>query len=115
MGSQRKRRPEAVLGDDGDRDDEEERQPADRKAEQARRREADAPPAPPSGRRPYGFSRRGYAAFTSSQAFAYSGRRGMLRSRCANGSVMPFGLSRSRAFSVSAEVGRASVFACPYV
>jgi len=55
---------EAVGRDDRDRGDEEDREPGERQAEQARCRGVD-PQAPPQ------------EAFTSSQSFAYTWRRGM--------------------------------------
>jgi len=100
---------DAVGADDGDRREEEDEQPPDRQSEQARRRQVQ-----PRGKAAVPRHRRfAQAAFTSSQTFAYTARRGMSRSRCAFGSVTAFGFVSWSACSRSLEAGRASVFAWP--
>jgi len=104
---------DAVQRHDRERSQEEDDEPADRQAEQRRRRQVEPAAAPGNRRRRFGGRGLDGQPLTSAQAFAYSARFGMVRSRYAFGRVTAFGFESLSALSSWLELGRAWVFACP--
>src|SRR4029077_9431858 len=86
-----------------------EEEPPDRQAEQRRRRQVEPSAAPGNRRRRFGGRGLDGQPLTSAQAFAYSARFGMVRSRYAFGRVTAFGFESLSALSSSLELGRPSV------
>jgi hypothetical protein len=104
---------DAVQRDDRQRRKEEDDEPAERQAEQCGCRQVEPAAAPGDRRRSLGGPGLDGQPFTSAQAFAYSARFAMLRSRYAFGSVTARGFVSWSALSSWLELGLASTFACP--